>query len=136
MATLTDDIVTDFIRKGESAFNNRNTKELEELIADHLIDHSVLLGGVDLRQRLARVQTAFPDAKYQVKDYLIDGSAVAWRWSIEGTHEKDIMGIDPTGRRVTINGLSVAVIEHNKIVQHWEFIDYDAFMTDLTGNSE
>jgi predicted ester cyclase len=132
---LTDEVVKSFIRKVEDGFNKRDPKQFEELLADHLIDHSVLLGGVDLRQRIARVQAALPDSKYKVREYMIEGSAVAWRWSISGTHKSDIMGIAPTGGPVTINGLSVAVVEHNKVVQQWEFVDYTAFLKELQGEA-
>jgi hypothetical protein len=63
----------------EGGFNERDPKLIEELLADHLVDHNQLLGGVDLRQRMARVLGAFGDAELTIDDYIFQGNAVAWR---------------------------------------------------------
>src|SRR5438874_9388966 len=99
---LADDLIEDFIRRLEDGFNERNPSLIEEMLGDHLIDHSEDLGRMDLRQRIDRVQTAFPDARYQVVDRFVLGHAVAWRWTITGTHQKEIFGVAPTGRRVIL----------------------------------
>jgi predicted ester cyclase len=56
---------------------------------------------------------------------------VAWRCTIRGTHTKRIMGIEPTGRTVSISGLSAAIIQRGKVVEHWEFSDDQALMAQL-----
>jgi hypothetical protein len=66
-------------RQVERGFNERDPKLIEELLADHLVDHNQLLGGVDLRQRMARVLEAFEDAELTIDDYIFQGNAVAWR---------------------------------------------------------
>src|SRR3989442_14247722 len=95
---LSDELIRDFIRRLTDGFNNRDTRLIEEILGDHLIDHSELLGRMDLRQRLHRVQQAFPDARYEAIDYLVQGHAVAWRWTLRGTHPNEVMGVQPTGR--------------------------------------
>jgi predicted ester cyclase len=132
---LSDEFVEDLTKRVEEAFNARDTKALEKLIAPHFIDHSVLLGGIDVRQRLQRVLTAFPDARYHVRERIVRGNAVAWRWESEGPHTKDILGVAPTGKKVRLPGLSVAVIENGKAVQQWEFTDYPAIMAQLEDGS-
>jgi predicted ester cyclase len=56
---------------------------------------------------------------------------VARPWTIRGTHSRRIMGIEPTGKRVAISGLSAAVIRKGKIVEHWEFSDDAGLMAQL-----
>jgi predicted ester cyclase len=115
----------------ERGFNERDPRAIEQVLSPQLIDHNVLLGGADLRQRMARAQDAFEDATYSIDEYIVQGSAVAWRWTIRGTHTKRVMGVEPTLRQVSISGLSAAVIHGGKIVEHWEFSDDQAVLDQL-----
>jgi steroid delta-isomerase-like uncharacterized protein len=115
----------------ERGFNQRDPRAIEQVLSPQLIDHNVLLGGVDLRQRMARAQDAFEDARYSIDEYIVQGSAVAWRWTIRGTHTKTIMGVEPTGKVVEIAGLSAAVLKDGKVVEHWEFSDDQSVLAQL-----
>jgi steroid delta-isomerase-like uncharacterized protein len=128
---ITPEMVEDIKARAERGFNERDPKVIEELLASHLIDHNRLLGGVDLRQRMARVLQAFEDARFRITDYIVQGSAVAWRWTIRGTHTKTIMGVEPTGKNVEIAGLSAAVFKNGKVVEHWEFSDDQSVLAQL-----
>jgi predicted ester cyclase len=120
---LTKDVAEDLKRRVERGFNERNPKLIEELLADRLMDHNVLLGGIDLRQRLARVLEAIDDAKLTIDEYIFQGNAVAWKWTITGTHTKPLLTFDRTGKKISVSGLSAAVLQNGKVVQHWEFSD-------------
>jgi predicted ester cyclase len=50
---------------------------------------------------------------------------------IQGTHTKRVMGVETTGHEVTISGLSAAVIQNGKVVEHWEFSDDLSVMAQL-----
>ena len=128
---ITPELVEDIKARVERGFNERDPKAIEGLLAPHLIDHNRLLGGVDLRQRMARVLEAFEDARLAVTDYIVQGNAVAWRWTIRGTHTKTIMGVEPTGEVVEIAGLSAAVLKEGKVVEHWEFSDDQSVLAQL-----
>jgi predicted ester cyclase len=41
------------------------------------------------------------------------------------------MGIEPTGKRVAVSGLSAAVMRNGKILEHWEFSDDAGLMAQL-----
>ena len=128
---ITDQRAEELKRQVERGFNERDPKLIEDLLADHLVDHNQLLGGVDLRQRMARVLGAFEDAELTIDDYIFQGIAVAWRWTIRGTHSRRIMGMEPTGKQVAISGLSAAVMRNGKIMEHWEFSDDAGLMAQL-----
>jgi steroid delta-isomerase-like uncharacterized protein len=128
---LTREFAEDLKSQIERGFNERKPEVIEAVLADRLIDHNVLLGGVDLRQRIARVQEAFEDARLSIDQYIIQGNAAAWRWTITGTHTQSIMGIEPTGKVLSISGLSAAIIQNGKVVQHWEFSDDQTLLAQL-----
>ena len=60
-----------------------------------------------------------------VKQQLAEGDLVATRWSGRGTHEGELMGIEPTGKQVTVSGLTISRLEGGKIVE--EFQNWDTF---------
>lgn len=128
---ITKEIAEDLKRQVERGFNERNPKLIEELLADRLMDHNVLLGGIDLRQRLETVLEAFDDATMSIDEYIFQGNAVAWAWTIRGTHTKRILTFEPTGRQVSFSGLSAAVFQNGKVVQHWEFSDDPSLVAQL-----
>jgi hypothetical protein len=47
------------------------------------------------------------------------------RWTGRGTHEGELMSISPTGKRVTVSGLTISRLEGDKIVE--EFQNWDTF---------
>lgn len=120
---ITKEIAEDLKRRVERGFNERNPKLIEELLADRLMDHNVLLGGIDLRQRLARVVEAIEDAQLSIDEYIFQGNAIAWKWTIRGTHTRPLLTFQPTGKKLSVSGLSAAVLLNGKVVQHWEFSD-------------
>jgi predicted ester cyclase len=128
---ITEEQAEDLKKRVEKAFNDRDTKAIEDLLGDRMVDHNVLLGGVDLRQRMSRALEAFPDAEFSIDQYIFQGNAAAWKWSISGTHTEEIMGIKPTGKKVTLSGLSAAVLKDGRIVQHWEFSDDQGLLAQL-----
>ena len=52
---ITTEFAEELKRQVEEGFNSRNPKVIERVLAPGLIDHNKLLGGVNLRQRMARV---------------------------------------------------------------------------------
>jgi predicted ester cyclase len=44
---------------------------------------------------------------------------------------KEIMGVPATGKPVALSGLSAAVMENGRILQHWEFSDDRSLMAQL-----
>ena len=128
---ITKEQAEELKRRVERGFNERDFNAIEGLLSDHLVDHNLLLGGVDIRQRMATVLQAFEDAELSIDEYIFQGNAVSWKWTIRGTHTQRIMGVEPTGRKVAISGLSAAIIQNGKVVQHWEFSDDPGLLAQL-----
>jgi predicted ester cyclase len=47
---------------------------------------------------------------------------VATRWTGRGTHQGDLMGVQPSGKRVEVMGNNICRIE-GKIVEEWDIYD-------------
>ena len=82
----------------------------------------------ELTQKRRRV---LADPELRVDEIVAQGNLVAWRWHVTGTHRRKWMGFEPTGRRVTLSGLSVDRFEDGRSVERWEFPDLVEFAAQL-----
>ena len=58
-----------------------------------------------------------------VDDLVAEGDKVVVRWTFRGTHPGEFQGVPPTGKQVTIIGISIFRIVGNKVVEDWTIID-------------
>lgn len=61
----------------------------------------------------------FSNARITVDDQIADGDKVATRWTGRGTHDGEIAGIAPTGKDVTVTGLTISRLEGGLVVEEW-----------------
>jgi predicted ester cyclase len=115
----------------EAAFNTRSLWRIERVLGRHVLQHSNLPGRTDIRQRLTFLLRVIPDARLTIEDAWAEGRQVVWRWSIQGTHGGEYLGIAPTGREVRLTGLSVARVKHGLIAEFWDLADEDGFLEQL-----
>jgi steroid delta-isomerase-like uncharacterized protein len=107
-----------------------NLAAVDELVARDYIGHDPagpepLRGPEGVKEFISTYRAAFPDARITVEQQLAEGDLVATRWSGRGTHEGELMGMEPTGKQVTVSGLTLSRVEGGKIVE--EFQNWDTF---------
>jgi predicted ester cyclase len=110
----------------QKTLNERNLAVTTEFIAENSIHHE--LGDVPEEFRggpramamfLDLYLRAFPDLKVTVEDAMADRDRVVTRWRLEGTQDGPLMGIAPSGRRVSIEGIRIDRLAGGKIVESW-----------------
>lgn len=88
----------------EQAFNGRDLGALDELVADDYVNHAALPGTppgpAGQAQLMERIWTAFPDARFTIEHLVLDGDTVICIGTLDGTHEGELLGMPPSGRRV------------------------------------
>jgi predicted ester cyclase len=106
-----------------------NLSVVDELTASEYIGHDPALpeplrGPEGIKEFVSTYLVAFPDARITVEQQLAEGDLVATRWSARGTHEGEMMDLEPTGKKVTVTGLTISRLEGGKVVeefQNWDF---------------
>ena len=53
------------------------------------------------------------------------------RKAFHGTHTGPLMGIPPTGKRVTIDVIDIVRVANGQIVEHWNIVDQMGLMQQL-----
>ena len=71
---------------------------------------------------------ALPDLNAQEQDIVAQGDMVAVRFVVEATHEGELLGIAPTGRRVRWDAVDVYRLRDGKITEEWAADDLTAIL--------
>ncbi|MEE8517498.1 MAG: ester cyclase [Dehalococcoidia bacterium] len=72
-----------------------------------------------------------PDFVFTVEDLTAEEDRVAFRWNAEGTHEAELFGVAPTGKRVTFSGVAIQRFKDGKCVDYREVWDRAGLMEQL-----
>ena len=60
-----------------------------------------------------------PDLHVTLDDLIAEGDQVVTRWTMTGTQRGEFMGIPPTGKPVTVTGISIVRYAGGKQVEAW-----------------
>ena len=122
-------------RSYEEVWNKKNLNFADELYAANAIDHglppNLPPGREGSKMYIAMYQKAFPDTHMTIEDQIAEGDKVVTRWTAVGTHTGDLMGIAPTGKRVTVTGIDVSRFAGGRIVESWGLFDQMSMMQQL-----
>ena len=115
-------------RAVEGVWRDRNLAIVDELIALDYVGHDPtqpepIQGPKGYREFVAIYQSAFEDATVTIDDQVAEGDQVVTRWTGRGTHTGELMGIAPTGKGVTVSGITISRIAGGKIAEEWELMD-------------
>jgi steroid delta-isomerase-like uncharacterized protein len=90
----------------EKVWNDHDFTNFEEVVADNHFDH---MGVPEHRRGVAAERhvmewllTVFPDHRFDIEETAGDGATVAVRGTCSGTHEGELWGIPPTGKRFAV----------------------------------
>lgn len=72
-----------------------------------------------LKQWVRSSIDAFPDIAFTIEDQMVEGDRVMTRWTARGTHKGTFMGKAPTGKSVTVTGITIARIRDDEVVESW-----------------
>ena len=76
-------------------------------------------------------RTAFPDVQFTIDEQIAEGDRVVTRWSAHGTHKGALMDIPPTGKYVTVTGVTMDRVVNGKIVESWGIFDQFGMLQQL-----
>jgi steroid delta-isomerase-like uncharacterized protein len=76
------------------------------------------------KRRASLYRNAFPDIHLTIEDVIAEGETVMTRWSCRGTHKGDLNGIAPTGKHITLSGVTIARVSNGKLVEG--YVNWDA----------
>jgi steroid delta-isomerase-like uncharacterized protein len=90
-----------------------------------------LRGHEGYNQIVAIYRTAFPDMTLTIDEQIAEGDKVVTRFTAEGTHHGELLGVAPTGKHVSVQGVVISRIEDGQIVEDFETFDVHGMLRQL-----
>lgn len=76
-----------------------------------------------VKEYSATFRSALSDFHHVVEDQIAEGDKVVSRITAYGTHVGELLGVAPTGRRLTMTGIAIHRVAEGRLVEHWSQID-------------
>ena len=117
----------------DEVFNRGKLDLVDELLDEDFTVH-VSGGATDrdaFKEMVAAYRTGFPDYQCTIHDQIAEGDQVVTRWTFRGTQAGQLMGIPPTGKRVTVTGIAIDRVAGGKVVESWLELDVNRMPQDL-----
>jgi steroid delta-isomerase-like uncharacterized protein len=123
-------------RRFFEVFSDGNVEALDEIVATDAVDHDAYnpFAGEGLegaRKTITMYREAFPDLSFEIEFQVAEGDYVVSRWIGTGTHEGELMGVEPTHNKSTVTGIGVDRIEGGKVVESWNSWDTLGLMQNI-----
>jgi steroid delta-isomerase-like uncharacterized protein len=110
------------MRRWIEAVNQGNLAVFDELCAPDFVYHDAsktMRGLESYKQVLSMYLAAIPDLHIILEDMIAEGDRVVTRQTYRGTHQRDLMGIPPTGKQITLTGIAITRVASGKVVEQW-----------------
>ena len=134
----TDDEVEQLIRTWEEqGWNEADAAAIDAITADDVLHHpptgADTIGADAIMSRVADFRAAMPDLINTYGEAMIDGNLGAARWTATGTDTGGVMGAEPTGKQITMDGINIFRVSCGEIVEVWSEMDILGMMAQLEG---
>ncbi len=124
-------------RRFYEAWTSGELDAYDEILAPNYQDHDTQnpnagTQGPEGAKRTAEMyRAAFSDSHFEIEQQFADGDYVVTRWTASGTHDGELMGIPPTGKQVSVSGITIDRFEGGKMVEGWTNWDTIGLMQQL-----
>jgi predicted ester cyclase len=104
-----------------------------------LYDEGVILHGyAGVEPGLASVRRfyegfwqAFPGSRLVFEDVFASDDRVACRFVVEGVHAGPFLGLEPTGRKISLPGITILRFQRGRCVERWSQADFLSLLAQL-----
>ena len=119
----------------EAVWGRGDFEVARRIVDPHVVHHRQRRGetfGIEgLFEGLRMYGVAYPERRFTQEDVIVEGDLVADRWTMSAIHKGELLGVPPTGRLVTLNGMNRYLIEGGRIVEIWHDEDIYGMMRQI-----
>jgi len=117
-------------------FASGDLATLDRFFAPDVVSHDMPPGfpqGIEgVRLFFSAFREGMPDVEVRIDEIVAEDDRAAVATRIEGTHTGTLMGIEPTGRRISVRGIDMVRVEDGRIVEHHGLTDTVGLMCQLS----
>lgn len=132
-AMTADEIKAVFNAAGK-AWNEGHFEGYLGLYSSNIVLHGYagLEPGIEnVRQFYREFWLAFPGSQLHFEDVFVAGDRLACRFRVEAEHKGTFQGVPPTGKKVTLPGITILRFENSKCVERWSQADFLGLLVQL-----
>jgi steroid delta-isomerase-like uncharacterized protein len=113
----------------DEVWNKRRLELADEIISpSHALHdpnvHGSAIGPEAYKRQVTRFIMGFPDLHFSIEDMVCEKEKVAVCWTISGTHKGEFMGIPPSNKKMSVDGITVNHLADGKIMD--SYVSWDA----------
>ncbi len=109
----------EIIRRYFDGWGNRgNPAVADELIAPNVTlrnPPAILHSLEDYKKGMVVFHRAFPDLHFTIEDLIAEGDKAVVHWTLHATHSGEYQGYPPSGKAITVTGISIFRLADGKI---------------------
>lgn len=125
-------IVRDLI---DGLFTKGDLGAVDTYLAEDFVNHDPPFGvSADregMRTAAELMRQGFPDWRSEVHELVAEGDIVVERFTASGTHRGQLMGIEPSGKTVSLPGINIFRLRDGLVVERWGRLDELGFLRQL-----
>jgi predicted ester cyclase len=124
------------VRRFYEAIDKGNFAAMDEFVAESYLDHNpppfpgLQPGLPGVKQQFKIFLEATP-GYHRIDDQIAEGDKVVTRLTAIGTHEGEMFGIAPTGKKLEMTAIVIHRIANGKLVEKWSNKDVLGFLRQL-----
>ena len=115
----------------DGVWNKRKLELVDQLISPSHALHDPIVSGSQVgpelyKHRVRQMTTGFPDLRITIEDTIAEKEKLVVSWVISGTHKGEFMEIPATGRKISVEGITIHHIQNGKILDsyaRWDVLD-------------
>lgn len=114
----------------------RNLEVINELVSpSHALQGPNIsgssIGPEAYKRQVLRFLEGYPDLRWTIEDTIADNNKVVACWNIAGTHQGNFMGVSATGKKISVDGVTIHQITGGKIMDSHSIWDTLGMMQQL-----
>jgi steroid delta-isomerase-like uncharacterized protein len=126
MSTEQNKVVID--RLFREVWTEKKVAVIDELFAPDFVAYRagqpVIQGSAGMKPMVEGMARTFDNSQSTIDALIAAGDQVVARWTFRGTHIGEWHGIAPTGKQVTITGITIHRLANGKIAELWAEEDW------------
>ena len=119
-------------------FVHQEDAAIDELVAEDFVPHTygpMPPGREGLRAGMKRAGAGVSEPEFEIHDLIAEGDEVVARLTTSARHTGTFMGIEPSGRRYSIDEIHIFRLRDGQLAEHWHAFDSATLIAQLKGEA-